>query len=63
VETGPERNIPGSVVDEAIDNYPGKAIEGGKTVHCDPNNDITVIIGDGDSIVNVRRGPARAGQR
>ena len=63
VETGPERNIPGSVVDEAIDNYPGKVIEGGKTVHYDPNNDITVVTGNGDSIVSVHKGPPRAGQR
>jgi len=63
VETGPERNIPGSVVDEAIDSYPGKAIAGGKTVHYDPNNDITVVTGDGESIVSVHHGPPRAGQQ
>lgn len=62
-ETGPQRNIPGSVVDEAIDNYPGKLVDGGKTVHYDPVNDITVVTGDGQSIVSVHRGPPRAGQR
>jgi hypothetical protein len=62
-ETGPQRNIPGSVVDEAVDNYPGKLVDGGKTVHYDPVNDITVVTGDGQSIVSVHRGPPRAGQR
>lgn len=63
VETGPQRNIPGSVVDEAIDNYPGKVIEGGKTVHYDPNTNVTVVTGDGGSIVSVHKGPPPAGQR
>lgn len=62
-ETGPQRNIPGSVVDEAIDIYPGKLIDGGKTVHYDPVNDITVVTGNGQSIVSVHRGLPRAGQR
>lgn len=62
-ETGPQRNIPGSVVDEAIDNYPGKVVDGGKTVHYDPANDITVVTGNGGSIVSVHKGQRRAGQR
>ncbi len=62
-ETGPQRNIPGSVVDEAIDNYPGKLVDGGKTVHYDSVNDITVVTGNGGSIVSVHKGQPRAGQR
>ena len=63
IETGPQRNIPGSVIDEAIDGYPGKAIDGGKTVHYDPNNNVTVVTGEGDSIVSVHKGLPRKGQR
>lgn len=62
-ETGPQRNIPGSVVDEAIDHYPGKVVDGGKTVHYDPVNDITVVTGNGGSIVSAHKGQPRAGQR
>ncbi len=63
VETGPTRNIPGSVVDEAIDYYPGKPVSGGKTVHYDPNNNVTVVTGRDGAIVSAHKGLPRAGQR
>ncbi len=56
IETGPERNIPGSVVDNTINTTKGVPVEGGKTVHYDPNNDVTVVTGDGGSIVSVHKG-------
>ncbi|MEQ1794756.1 MAG: RHS repeat-associated core domain-containing protein [Nitrospira sp.] len=61
-ETGPKRNIPGSVVDNTIDNYPGVPAGGGKTAHYDPNNNVTVVTGDGGSIVSAHKGPPRSGQ-
>ncbi|MFN2543983.1 MAG: hypothetical protein ABR600_05350 [Actinomycetota bacterium] len=51
------------MIDEGIDNYPGKLIEDGKTVYYDPNNDIAVITGDGGAIVSAHRGPPWANQR
>lgn len=62
-ETGPVRNIPGNVVDNTIDNYPGVPVPGGKTVHYDPDNNITVVTGDGGSIVSVHKGPPPRSQR
>jgi hypothetical protein len=62
-DTGPQRNIPGTVVDETIRKAPGKPAGGGKTVHYDPENNVTVVTGDGGSIVSVHKGPPRAGQR
>lgn len=62
LKTGPRRNIPGSVVDHVIDTYPGKDAGGGKQVHYDPINNVTVVIGYGDSVVSVHKGPPRAGQ-
>lgn len=61
-ETGPTRNIPGSVIDNTIDNSPGKPVAGGKNVYYDPNNDVTVVTGDNDSIVSAHKGPPRKGQ-
>ena len=55
-ETGPVRNIPGSVVDDVIENNPGVSVGGGKTGYYDPVNDVSVITGDGGSIVSVHRG-------
>jgi RHS repeat-associated protein len=60
--TGPSRNIPGSVVDETIDNNPGVEAEGNKTVYCDPINNVTVVTGNNDVIVSVHKGPPRSGQ-
>jgi len=60
---GPIRNIPGSVVDYVIDTFEGKDVGGGKTVHYDPFNDVTVVTGDADSIVSARRGPPPTRQR
>ena len=62
-ETGPARNIPGSVVDETIDKVPGKSVGEGKTMHYDPENNVTVITGDGGAIVSARKGPPRSGQQ
>jgi RHS repeat-associated protein len=68
-ETGPERNIPGSVVDEVVNNNNGVDAGGGKTAYYDPTNNVTVVTvvtvvtGDGGSIVSVHKGPPRSGQR
>ena len=61
-ETGPKRNIPGSVVDNTIDTTRGVPVGGGKTVHYDSKNNVTVVTGDGGSIVSARKGPPRKGQ-
>ena len=58
---GPCRNIPGSVVDSTIDNYPGVGAPSGTTVYYDPVNDVTVVTGN-DGIVSAHRGPPRPGQ-
>ncbi len=55
-DTGPERNIPGSVVDNTVNTTKGVAVQGRKTVHYDPENNVTVVTGDGGSIVSVRKG-------
>ena len=61
-ETGPERNIPGSIVDQTINENPGFDAGGGKTGHYDPNNNVTVITGRGGGIVSARKGKPRSGQ-
>ncbi len=61
-ETGPKRNIPGSVIDSVIKNNPGKDAGGGKTMHYDSGNNVTVVTGDGGVIVSARKGPPRSGQ-
>jgi hypothetical protein len=56
-DTGPVRNIPGSVVDETIDH--GQAVEqlGDRTVYYDAKNDVTVVQSDmTGKIMSVRRG-------
>jgi RHS repeat-associated protein len=55
-ETGPVRNIPGSVVDQTINDYTGVPGRGGTTVYYDPNNDVTVVTGRNGGIVSARRG-------
>ena len=55
-ETGPGRNIPVSLVDQIIDNIQGTAGENGTTIYYDSENDLTVVTGDGQSIVSVHRG-------
>jgi RHS repeat-associated protein len=55
-DTGPKRNIPGSVVDQAIDENPGVPGRDGTTVHYDPNNEVTVVTGRNGGIVSARRG-------
>jgi RHS repeat-associated protein len=57
-ETGPERNIPGSVVDETIEN--GELVEdlGDRRVYYDPKNDVTVVESKTTGkIISARRGP------
>jgi len=61
-ETGPKRNIPGSVVDNTIDTTKGVQVKGDKTVHYDPRNNVTVVTGRGQSIVSSHKGPPRKGQ-
>jgi hypothetical protein len=56
-ETGPIRNIPGSIVDQTINDYPGVPGRNGTTIHYDPNNNVTVVTGRGGSIVSARKGP------
>jgi hypothetical protein len=55
-EIGPVRNIPGSVVDQTINDYPGVPGRNGTTVYYDPNNDVTVVTGRNGAIVSARRG-------
>ncbi len=55
-ERGPIRNIPGSVVDNTIDTTVGIPVSGGKVVHYDPVNDVTVVTGRGGGIVSAHRG-------
>jgi hypothetical protein len=50
------------VVDNTIDTTTGVPVKGGKTVHYDPKNNVTVVTGDGQSIVSVHKGPPRKGQ-
>ncbi|TMK38819.1 MAG: RHS repeat-associated core domain-containing protein [Actinobacteria bacterium] len=56
-ETGPVRNIPGSVVDEAIDH--GQVAEDlpDRTVYYDPKNDVTAVVSKTTGkIMSARRG-------
>jgi YD repeat-containing protein len=55
-ETGPERNIPGSVVDNTVNTTPGVPGRNGTTVYYDPGNNVTVVTGSGGSIVSVHKG-------
>jgi hypothetical protein len=56
-ETGPVRNIPGSILDNTIKTAEGVPGRDGTTIYYDPVNDVTVVTGDGGSIVSARRGP------
>ena len=54
---GPARNLPGSLLDHVVDDYPpvpGKYL--GTFVHYDPVNDVTVITGNNGVIVTARKG-------
>jgi hypothetical protein len=42
-ETGPERNIPGSVVDETIEYGEVAGELPDRTIYYDPENDVTVV--------------------
>ncbi len=48
--------------DNTIDTTKGVPVKGGKTVHYDPKNNVTVVTGDGESIVSAHKGPPRKGQ-
>jgi hypothetical protein len=60
-ETGPERNIPGSVVDHIIESVPPHRTPDGKNVRYDSTNDITVVTGR-NGIISVHPGKPRKGQ-
>jgi large repetitive protein len=56
-ETGPLRNIPGSVVDETIENATTTENLGDRTVYYDAKNDVTVVQSDTTGkIMSVHRG-------
>ena len=55
-ETGPVRNIPGSVADNTINTTAGVPGRNGTTVHYDPVNNVTVVTGNGGSIMSVHKG-------
>jgi hypothetical protein len=56
-ETGPLRNIPGSVVDETIDYATDVTQLGDRTIYYDAKNDVTVVQSDTTGkIMSVRRG-------
>ncbi len=56
-ETGPTRNIPGSVVDETIDNATDIQNLGDRTVYYDAKNDVTVVQSDTTGkIMSVHKG-------
>jgi hypothetical protein len=60
-ESGPERNIPGSVVDHVVDTVAGVAGRNETTVYYDTENDLTVVTGRGGKIVTAHRGkPGRS---
>lgn len=54
-ERGPVRKIPGSVVNNTINMTKGVPVEGGKIIHYDPVNNVTVVTGDEGSIVSVHK--------
>lgn len=57
-ETGPLRNIPGSVVDETIDHGEIMRNLPDRTVFYDPKNDVTVVLSKTTGkIMSARRGP------
>jgi hypothetical protein len=56
-ETGPLRNIPGSIVDETIDNATDVTQLSDRTIYYDAKNDVTVVQSDTTGkIMSVRRG-------
>lgn len=56
-ETGPGRNIPGSVVDETIENFTEREVLADRTVYYDSKNDVTLVQSDTTGkIMSVRRG-------
>jgi RHS repeat-associated protein len=54
-ETGPQRNIPGSVVDEVIRRVQGVAGRNNTTVYYDAENNVTVVLGE-RGVVSVHKG-------
>lgn len=56
------RNIPISVLDDTIDNYPGIPGAKGRTVHYSPDNNVTVVLeSDGITIVTAHKGRPSSG--
>ena len=56
-QTGPKRNIPGGVVDDAIDNGDVVKDLANRTVYYDPKNDVTVVVSKTTGkIMSARRG-------
>lgn len=60
-DTGPIRNIPGSVVDHIIETVPPQQSPDGKNVRYDAENDVTVVTGR-NGIISVHRGKPRKDQ-
>jgi RHS repeat-associated protein len=59
-ETGPVRNIPGSVIDHILNSSGGVPGANNTTVFYDAVNDVTVVVGQ-NGVVSARSGPPRAG--
>jgi hypothetical protein len=58
------RNIPVSVLDDTIDNYPGVPGARGRTVYYSPANNVTVVMeSDGVTIVTAHKGRPSSGGR
>lgn len=61
-ETGPTRNVPGSLIDSVVNRVRPVRTEDGRAIYSDPVNDITVVIGT-HGVMSVRRGPPRSDQQ
>jgi hypothetical protein len=59
-ETGPVRNLPGSVLDAIINGAQPIPGANGTTVYYDPVNGVTVVTGT-NGIVSAHQGPPRSG--
>jgi len=61
-ESGPVRNLPGSVLDDVINRIKPRDSENETKVYFDPLNNITVVTGRGSGIVTSHPGPPRRGE-
>lgn len=59
-ETGPVRNIPGSIVDAVINGTTPRPGRAGTSVYYDPINNVTVVTG-ASGIASARKGPPTSG--